>query len=91
MSDKVRWAGSRAGCIPRPALIDRYVLAKVEVNGSTHIGLMVEGVCFQVCNYAQNPILLPVADGEVECLQCKHIMRRKNIAVNMKVGFTEFE
>lgn len=86
MSDKVRWAGSRAG-VPRPESIERYVVAKVDVNGSTHLGLMVEGVCFQVCNYAQNPILLPVADGEVECIQCKHIMRRDNIVINMSVKF----
>lgn len=90
MSDKVRWAVPGTGA-PRPVLIDRYVVAKVHVNGSTHIGLMVEGVCFQICNNTRNPILLPVPDRDVECLECKHIMRRKNIAVNMTVGFTETE
>lgn len=89
MSDKVRWAGSGAGCVPRPALIDRYVVAKVHVKGCTHIGLMVEGICFQICNTARNAVLMPVVKEPVECEQCLLLMKRMGIAVNMSVIFEE--
>lgn len=82
-------AGSGRGAARPAPIVDRYVLAKVEVNGSVHLGQMIEGVCFAICNYAQNPILLPVAEGEVECLQCLRLMRHKNLAVNMSVQFVE--
>lgn len=84
MSDKVRWAGSGATSRSEP-LVEHYVMAKVDVNGSVHLGQVIEGVCFAICNYAQNPILLPVADGEVECLQCLRIMKHNRLSINMTV------
>lgn len=89
MSDKVKWAGSGAGYADRSEpLIERYVLAKVHVNGSTHLGQVIEGgICFKVCNNAHNTILLPVADGKVECEECLHIMKRKGFTINTAVRF----
>lgn len=84
MSDKVQWAGSGEASRSEP-LIEHYVTAKVDVNGSVHLGQVIEGVCFAICNYAQNPILLPVADGEVECVQCLRIMRHNHLSINMTV------
>lgn len=88
MSDKVRWAGPRTGA-PRLEPIERYVLAKVDVYGSTHVGRIIDGVCMSICNYAQNDILLPVADGKVECPHCKCLMKRDHIEINMSVQFVE--
>lgn len=90
MSDKVKWGGSRIRGAPWPEpMVEHYVAARVDVNGSTHLGRMVDGdVCVQVCNTARNPILLPVpGKPPVECEECLNIMRRKNIAVNTAVRF----
>lgn len=86
MSDKVRWARSGLGD-SRLEPIERYVLAKVDVYGSTHVGRIINGVCMSVCNYAQNDILLPVAVGDVECPHCKVIMKRNHISINVSVKF----
>lgn len=93
MSDKVRdWVGSGRGA-SRPELIDdditRYVVAKVHVKGSTHIGQMINGICFQLCNTARNAVLMPVAKEPVECEQCLLLMKRMNISVNMSVRFEQ--
>lgn len=92
MSDKVRWPESGIRSVSRLApFVDRYVAARVEVNGVTHIGrLTPSGVCVQVCETAPNPVLLPVAEVAVvavECPECRHIMRRDNLFINTAVRF----
>lgn len=88
MSDKLRRGGLGTLDHPRPALIDRYVTAKGKVSGKTHVGLMVDGFCFQLCNYTgRHTVLKPVANREVECRQCNYIMRRDNISINTSVKF----
>lgn len=91
MSNKVQWVGSRINHAPRPALIQRFVTAKAKASSeTTHIGLMINGDCWQYCNYTgRNTILLPVAAKEPDCPQCKFIMRRDNIRINMAVRFEE--
>lgn len=92
MSDKVRWPGSGTmGIAPRPALIDRYVAARADVNGDTHIGRVTpNGVIVQVCETAPNPVLLPAPEGAaVECPECLYIMRHDNVFVNTAVRFEQ--
>lgn len=62
---------------------ERYCAAMVKVDGPIHLGRVVDDVVFSVCSAAHHSILLPVAYGEVECLHCLLIMRRKHIEVNV--------
>lgn len=89
MSDKLQLARPRAGFAPRPApIVDHYVAARVDVNGDTHIGRVTpNGVIVQVCETATNPVLLPVAYGDVDCEECRYIMRQDNIFINTAVRF----
>lgn len=91
MSDKVKWAGSGSVASRLAPFADRYVAARVEVNGLTHLGrLMPDGTCVQVCEGAPNPILLPVAEVAVvavECPECLRIMRDDNLFINTAVRF----
>lgn len=88
MSDKIRWAGPRAGSADwSMPVVSHYVTAKVTASSKTHVGLMVNGFCFQLCNNTKRTILLPVPDEGVECEHCQYIMRRDKITVNMSVKF----
>lgn len=91
MSDKVKWGGSRIRGDPWPTLmVDRYVAARVDVDGTTHLGRVTpNGVIVQVCETVPKPILLPVAYGDVDCEECRDIMRRKNLFVNTTVRFEQ--
>lgn len=89
MSDKIQLGRLRSSFEQRPSLVAYYVTAKSKAaSDTTHIGLMLNGDCYQYCNRAgRNTILLPVAGSKVDCPQCKFVMQRDNIRVNMVVKF----
>lgn len=68
-------------------VVSHYVTAKVTASSKTHVGLMLNGDCYQLCNNTKRTILLPVADSEVECEHCQYVMRRDKICVNTVVKF----
>lgn len=65
---------------------ERYCAAMVMVDGPVHLGRVVDDVVFSVCSAARHEILLPVAYGEVECLHCVLIMKRRGIKPNVTFG-----
>lgn len=60
----------------------RFCPCKLRWDGPTHLGKIIDDVCFLVCASSHRIQALPVAYHEVECRHCLLIMKKQKLPIN---------